>query len=70
MHPNEVCNKFLTMQKNGSKPGISAKNSVFSHFEPNFFPGVSSKGSHKNVLKSSNFELKDGPYAIVLSLGV
>jgi len=30
------------------------------------FAGVLSRGSHESVLKSSNFDLKDGLYAIVI----
>ena len=33
------------------------------------FAGILGRGSHESVLKSSNFDLKDGLYAIVVVLG-
>ena len=53
------------MAKIAQNPGFRPKIGVLAILDL-IFAGVLSRGSLESVLKSSNFDLKDGPYAIVI----
>ena len=63
--PAKMRSKMAKMAQN---PGFRPKIGFLAILDL-IFAGVLGRGSHESVLKSSNFTLKDGLYAIVVVLG-